>query len=245
MKNLLILVLSISVQLFSQPLLIIGHRGACGYEPENTLRSFQRAIDMGIKMIELDVFVCASGELVVIHDQTLERTTNGIGNVEDLTWKSLQHLDAGKGERIPLLSQVLDLVDKRIILNIELKGAHTEKPVANLIHEYVKNRAWSYENFVVSSFDHYAVCEFHELCPQVKTGVIFECNPIGYADIVERAQANYAINFYESLTKEFIDDAHSRGIRIFAYTVNTKPLAIKLQQLGIDGIFTNYPDLFN
>lgn len=142
MRKLLFLFFVIfSMSLFSKQMpLIVGHRGASGYEPENTLLSFERAIAMGVDMIELDVYVCKTGQLVVMHDDTINRTTNGKGKVMELTWDTLKKYDAGKGEHIPLLSQVFDLVNKRIIINIELKGPHTAKPVAELINYYVTNK---------------------------------------------------------------------------------------------------------
>ncbi len=165
-------ILSFFNSIFSKKPIVVGHRGACGYEPENTLRSFKRAIDMGVQMIELDVYVCRSGELVVMHDDTIDRTTNGQGNIMDLSWDILKKYDAGKGEHIPLLSEVFDLVDKRVIIDVELKGSNAAKPVADLISYYIKNKNWSYNNFLVTSFNNSEVFEFNKYCPQVKTGVI-------------------------------------------------------------------------
>jgi len=100
----------------------IGHRGAMGYEPENTLRSFKKALDLKVDMIELDVYVCKSDELIVIHDDKVDRTTNGQGYVVNKTFEELRTLDAGKNEKIPTLSEVLNLVNRKAKLNIELKG---------------------------------------------------------------------------------------------------------------------------
>lgn len=225
--------------------LIIGHRGASGYEPENTLRSFERAIAMGAQMIELDVHLAKSGEIVVIHDATIDRTTDGKGNVRDLSWKQLQKYHVGTSERLPLLSEVFEAVNQRATIIIELKDPAAALPVADLITGYVKHKKCSYENFIVASFDHYAVLRFHEYCPQVKTGVIFDGNPIGYADIARRAHANYAMMAYEWITKEFIADAHASGIQVFAYTVNTQAIAKKLRKLKIDGMVSNYPDILS
>lgn len=225
--------------------LIVGHRGASGYEPENTLRSFERAIAMGAQMVELDVHLAKSGEIVVIHDDTIDRTTDGKGNVHDLSWKQLQKYHVNKNERIPLLAEVFDLVNQRATIIIELKDPAAALPVADLITAYVRNKNWSYDNFIVVSFDHYAALRFHEYCSSIKTGVIFDGNPIGHADIARRAHANYAMMAYEWVTKEFIADAHATGIQVFAYTVNNKSLAKKLQKLKIDGIVSNYPDILS
>ncbi len=218
--------------------IICAHRGASAYEPGNTLRAFERAIQMGAPMMELDVHLCKSGELVVIHDDTI-----GKKKVADLTFEQLQKYDLGKGERVPLLSQVFDLVNQRAIINIELKAPGTAQPVAALINEYITTKKWSPKNFIASSFDHYRVREFHTLAPSVKAGVIFEGNPIGYARIATNANAQYAILYYDWITPEFIKDAHARGVQVLSYTVNDSAIANKLIAMGIDGLITNYPDL--
>ncbi|HOS41511.1 MAG TPA: glycerophosphodiester phosphodiesterase family protein, partial [Spirochaetota bacterium] len=134
--------------------LVIGHRGACGYEPENTLRSFEKAIALGAHMVELDVHRCRTGELVVIHDNRLERTTNGSGYVAEKTLDELRALDAGGGERIPLLREVVERVGVRAAINIELKGAGTAGPVSELIERTVGSGGYDTSHFLVSSFDH-------------------------------------------------------------------------------------------
>ena len=109
--------------------LIIGHRGACGYEPENTLVSFARAVNMGVDMIELDVYACKTGELVVHHDDTVDRMTNGHGNVIDMSFAELRSLKVAGIEQIPTLSEVIDLIDHKVPIDIELKGPGTAKPI--------------------------------------------------------------------------------------------------------------------
>ena len=134
-------------------MLRIGHRGACGYEPENTLRSFNHAIQLGVDIVELDVHICQSGEIMVIHDIKVDRTTNGTGFVGDKTLDELKTLDAGKGEQIPTLQEVLDQINRRVKVNIELKGNSTAKPVLKLLEKYIKEAGWSYNDFLISSFN--------------------------------------------------------------------------------------------
>ena len=111
----------------------IGHRGACGYEPENTLRSFKKALDLGVDTIELDVHKTKDEATVVIHDEKVDKTTNGTGFVADKSLEEIKKLDAGKGEKIPTLEEVLDLVNRKAQVNIELKGEGTARPVADII----------------------------------------------------------------------------------------------------------------
>lgn len=243
MKRFLLLFMSIiSFNIVAKNIAIISaHRGASGYEPENTLRAFEKAIKMGAPMMELDVHLSKDGDLVVIHDfYTKDRK-----KVSELTTQELKQYDVGKGEHVPLLSEVFDLVDQRAIINVELKGPVTAQPVAALINQYLKERNWDPKKFLISSFDHFMVREFHKLAPTVPTAVIFEGNPIRRAQIATDAGAHNAVLQYTWITPEFIKDAHARGVKVFTYTINCKQLAQKLIDMGIDGIITNYPDLLS
>jgi glycerophosphoryl diester phosphodiesterase len=233
----------VTMTLSSKSVAIIGHRGASGYEPENTLRSFKRAITMGADMIELDVRLGKLGELVVIHDDTIDRTTNGVGKIRDLSWDALKKYDAGKGEHIPLLSEVFDLVNKQVTIMIELKDPGTAKAVAELITSYVQNKEWSYNNFIVMSFDCGVIKEFHNQYPEITTGVIFEDKAIDPVDSAKKAGSQYVIIHYKLTTKRLITKAHASGLKVFPYTINSKTLAKKLRTLHIDGIITDYPDI--
>lgn len=220
----------------------IGHRGACGYAPENTVASFRKALELSVDMIELDVYRCKSGELAVIHDPRLERTTNGAGYVEDKTWAELRALDAGGGETIPALPEVLDLVDKRCRINIELKGAETAKPAAALIEEYVGGRGWSYDGFLVSSFDHYQLQRFSKILPGVRVGALISGVPIGYARAAEKVGAASVHLDKDFVTREFVRDARGRGMQVLVFTVNEPDDIARMKALGVDGMFSNFPD---
>lgn len=239
MKQSVLLLGLIIMPLYAAKPIVVAHRGASAYAPENTLAAFKKAIEMGAPMIELDVHRAHSGEIVVHHDATLKDSAQ---KIKDLTWTQLQALGS-KGQKIPLLAQVFDLVDKRIIINIELKSADTVQPVAQLIKKYIQEKQWPDDRFIISSFNHYWVKEFKKLLPPVKTAVIFECCPIGHAQIAVNAQAEYAILYYEWITPAFIADARTRGIKVFTYTVNDKNTAQEMVALGLDGIISNYPDI--
>ena len=222
----------------------IGHRGACGYEPENTLRSFRKALELDVDMIELDVHRCRSGDLVIIHDNRVDRTTNGRGYVSEMELEELRSLDAGKGERIPILREVLDMIGGRVAVNIELKGEGTAKPVFDMVEHYVREQNWSYDDFMVSSFNHYELLEFVEMNSSVRIGALMEGIPLGYAEFAEKLNA-YSINISRDfVNKTIINDAHNRGMRIFVYTVNNQNEYDRMTSIGVDGIFTDFPDLF-
>jgi glycerophosphoryl diester phosphodiesterase len=222
--------------------LVIGHRGACGYAPENTILSFEKAIDLGVDIIELDVQLCKSGELIVIHDATIDRNTNGQGLVKNLTLDEIKKFSTSENQTIPTLSETIEFVNKRSILNIELKGPSTAEPVANLIEYYVKNKNYNYSDFIVSSFNHNEVYAFHKLIPEVKTGAILEGLLIDLASFAERAEANYAVVYHETLNQEFVNDAHKKGIKVLVYTVNDPRDIQNILDLQVDGIISNYPD---
>ena len=124
-------------------MLKIGHRGAKGYEPENTLISFQKALDMQVDGIELDVHLSADGELIVIHDETINRTTDGSGPVNTLSLRELKQFRINDHHEIPLLSEVFDLVNQNCFINIELKSYESADKVVELIEHYVSEKKWS------------------------------------------------------------------------------------------------------
>lgn len=221
---------------------IIGHRGASGYEPENTLASFKEALALGVDMIELDVYRIRTGEIVVMHDDTLNRTTNGTGRTEDMSLSQLRKLDAGHGQKVPLLSEVLDLVDKRVPVNIELKGKGTAAPVARLIETYVSKRGWTDNLFLVSSFHHAELITFMKLRPSVHAGALFIRKARRSIAAIKK-EGDYSINLNATfITNKTVQEAHAQGLRVFAYTVNNKRSARRMDALHVDGIFTNYPD---
>lgn len=220
----------------------IGHRGAMGYAPENTLKSFKKALELQVDAIELDVYVCKSGELVVIHDDKVDRTTNGTGYVVEKTLNELRKLDAGDGEKIPLLTEVLDLVDKNVRINIELKGTGTAKPVHAILENYVKNKSWKYDHFMISSFNHYELKTFKELNSTIQIGALIAGIPIGFAEFAQKIPADAVNVCIEFINKEFVADAHKRGLKVYVWTVNDYDDIARIKALNVDGIFSNFPD---
>ncbi len=220
----------------------IGHRGAMGYAPENTLKSFKKALELNVDAVELDVYVCKSGELVVLHDNKVDRTTNGKGYIAEKTLDELKTLDAGGGEKIPLLSEVFDIIDKQVKINIELKGISTAKPVYELIENYVKNKSWKYDDFIISSFNHYELKKFKELNPNIKIGALIAGIPIGFAEFAKKINADSVNLCIEFINQEFVDDAHKRGLKVYVQTVNDLDDIKRMKNLNVDGIFSNFPD---
>lgn len=222
---------------------IVGHRGACGYEPENTLSSFQRALDLNVCMIELDVYVCASGQLVITHDDDVSVTTNGSGKVADMTLAQLRSLKVQGSGQIPTLQEVIDLVNRRIPINIELKGPGTAVPVAELIKKYIQ-KGLKYSDFVVSSFDHAQLHTFKQILPEIKIGILFSWKnmPKNIVAVAQKYQACFIGLDIKTVTKKLVEEAHQAGFSVFVWTINDKHTADHMRLCGVDGIFSNYPD---
>jgi glycerophosphoryl diester phosphodiesterase len=224
-------------------MLIIGHRGAMGYEPENTLKSFQKAIDLKVDMIEFDVHLCKTGELIIMHDDKVDRTTDGMGFIAKKTLSELKELDAGKGEKIPTLEEALDLIDKQVKVNIELKGVNTAKATLKIIKKYIKKKKWTYDNFLVSSFDSPQLETLRNLDEYIDVAVAIDRDPLDYIDFSRKIKA-YSIHPIVSATDEkFIETAHQNNLKVFVWTVDSKEVE-RMVKIGVDGIFINYPDKF-
>ena len=218
-------------------MIVIGHRGAKGYEPENTLPSFEKAIQLGCDYVELDVHL-ADDELFVIHDFSVDRTTNGWGKISKLTREQIESLDAGNGQKIPTLSEVLELIDGRCGVNIELKGSGTAEPVSDLLTS-LSNRSLLSFPVVISSFDHK---ELDAASKKFRRGILFDKIPDNWIELAKDYSA-WSVNLaFKEVSAEIIQTAHSQGFQLFAYTVNNLSDIRYLELLGVDGIFSDFPD---
>jgi glycerophosphoryl diester phosphodiesterase len=222
--------------------ILFAHRGASGYEPENTLLAFERALAMEARWIELDVYAI-EGELIVIHDDRLERTTNGTGFVMEKSLAYLRNLDAGKGQKIPFLREVFDLVNDRGGINIELKGPKTAAPAAALIAAAITAGRMTAEQLIVSSFNRKELLHFKTIYPEIRIGVLVSGIPRRYARFTEETGA-YAVHAGMNIVNSrFVADVQRRGLKLFVYTVNTVKDLKRMEDMGVDGVFTDYPDL--
>lgn len=220
---------------FADPVVVIGHRGAAGLAPENTLPSFRLAYACGVSAIELDVYR-VDGELVVIHDDTLERTTNGSGQVMAQSLDALRRLDAGGGAPVPLLAEVVAELPDGVGLNIELKGPGTAVPAAEFLAGHPGL------DVLVSSFDHGELAVFRRHDAATKVAPLFSrWRPGGWRVATELGAwgVNLAVR---AATPARLEQARQRGLATLIYTVNDLALAQRLIQLGATGVFTDYPD---
>ncbi|ATL93513.1 glycerophosphodiester phosphodiesterase [Aeromonas sp. CU5] len=220
---------------------IIAHRGASGLAPENTLKAMAKALELGAPAIEIDV-QAADGELWVFHDRRLERCSNGKGVLTEQARAYLEQLDAGEGEVIPTLWQVMEIIAGRCELHIELKGAHTADAVAALTLRAETELGFAACQWVVSSFHHPELARFAALRPDIRLGALTANLPFTLAQFAEDLGAwslNCDVDFVDRM---LVEDAHRRGLKVLVYTVDYPEDYEMLASMGVDGIFTNRPD---
>ncbi|NNL08778.1 MAG: glycerophosphodiester phosphodiesterase, partial [Croceitalea sp.] len=214
-------------------------------ETENTLASIQKALDLGVDMIEIDVFKIKSGEIVVFHDERLERLSNSGGNIEDYYIYDLKKVTLDGNHQIPQLQEVLRLIDNKVALNIELKGANTADRVNFIMDYYIKQKGWSPENFVISSFKWDELRAMRQLNADIAIAVLTEDDPVKAIPVAKELNA-VAINpWFKSLNAENVAKIQEAGYKVYTYTVNEPADIEKVLAFGVDGIFTNYPDRIN
>ncbi|GEL10833.1 glycerophosphoryl diester phosphodiesterase [Flavobacterium glycines] len=223
-------------------MLKIGHRGARGYAAENTLSSFEKAIDLKVDGIELDVHLSADGELMVIHDETIDRTTNGKGLVNSFTKAELQNFSIEDNNKIPTLSSVFDLVDRRCFINIELKSFETAAKVVALIEKYIREKHWKYTDFIVSSFDWDALEEVNFVNPEIPIAVLTETDldkALAFAKIIQAKAINPD---FQLLNIENTKKLQENGFEVYPWTVNETADIKKMQSFNVNGIISDFPD---
>jgi glycerophosphoryl diester phosphodiesterase len=218
------------------PILKIGHRGAKGYEPENTLISFEKAIQLNADGIELDVHLSLDGEIMIIHDETIDRTSNGKGFVYQFTASEL------KKYGIPTLIEVLELVNRNCFVNIELKGIGTVKAVVELIVHYISEKNWSYTDFLVSSFDWKMLEEVYLLNPKIRIGVLTEESVEEALAFAKKTKAFSIHPDYRLLTKENVALMQENGFEVYSWTVNSTEDIQKIKSFNVNGIISDFPD---
>jgi glycerophosphoryl diester phosphodiesterase len=229
---------------------VVAHRGASGYAPENTFASFKLGLEQGADLLELDVHLSRDGEPVVIHDEALDRTTDGRGLVVEHTLAELRQLDAGAwfgpqfaGQRIPTLDEVLAWARERTCLAIEIKNAPSFCPgieakiVALLDRHDMRRRA------LVISFDHQALRCLGELAPGLLTGAIYACRPVDQVALARAAGARVLEPQWSFVTPEDVAAAHAAGLRVNTWSTSNAAVLRHLVDAGVDAITTNHPDV--
>lgn len=224
------------------PILKIGHRGARGYKPENTLLAFEKAIELNADGIELDVHLSSDGELVVIHDETIDRTTNGKGDVNQFSLSELKSFRIENQQEIPTLIEVFELVNRRCFINIELKGINTAEPTVKLIQKYISEKNWKYNDFIVSSFDWTMLVETTQLDSKIRIGVLTEESIDDTFTFAKKIKAFAIHPDYQLTTKENVALLQQNGFEVYPWTVNNIEAIQKIKSFQVNGIISDFPD---
>lgn len=244
------------IQLYNRvcEFVVIAHRGASYYAPENTMAAFQMAYEMGADMIELDVQLTKDHIPVVIHDADLTKTTSGRGTVSAFTYEELKKLDAGSWfaprfseEKLPSLDEVLQWASHKIAVNIEIKteavalNAGVEEKVIDLVRQY------NMEDYVLfSSFDRRAITNINQLAPEMKTGILYDKNQSRFlppSSLVTKLKADLFHVNWRRLNNRWLKDLKTHNIPVFTYTVNKERRMRQLIRRGVKGIFSDKPDV--
>jgi glycerophosphoryl diester phosphodiesterase len=231
----------------SQSLLVIGHRGAAGEAPENTLVSFALAAEQQAGGIELDVHLSKDGQIIVCHDTTIDRTTTGTGNIADLTLEELKQVDAGvkynekfAGEKLPTLEEVVDLLPSHMQINVEIKSDSLE--LRNALIELLHRRNLL-DRVFVSSFHLSCLVLLKQAEPRVKIGFLYHKEPFSPAE----AKAKFDVELYSlhphhsHVNRAYVEEAEKLGLKVYPWTVNTEERMKQLIEDGVSGIITDFP----
>jgi glycerophosphoryl diester phosphodiesterase len=228
----------------------IAHRGASALAPENTIAAFEKAVELGADVIELDLHMSQDGELVVIHDDTLDRTTDGSGPVRERSLGELMRLDAGRwfgegfaGQRIPRLDEVLDRFAGKVPLALEIKAGSTFFPgIEEKVISALRERA-AIDHAAVASFDHYALRRLKEIEPTIRTAALLVGRPVSLSALAGPAKADGLALEASFVTKTEVEACRAAGLQLVVWVVNDPAQMRHFIRLGVDGIITDRPDL--
>ncbi|MBO6605755.1 glycerophosphodiester phosphodiesterase [Psychroserpens sp.] len=220
----------------------IGHRGAKAYASENTIASVIKALNLGVDGIEIDVHKSATGEIVVFHDFTLDRMTDGSGEIHKLSWDQLRTVKVNGGHKIPKLEDVLDVIDKKCIVNIELKGKDTAEGAFEIINHYIKAKNWTPDHFLVSSFQISELKRMSQLIPHVELAVLSKASVDSAIEIAKTINARTIHPNYALLSKSNVQEAQQRGFKVNTWTVNDIDSIARIKSYGVNGIISDNPD---
>jgi len=216
---------------------VVAHRGASAYEPENTLRSVRRALEIGADAVEVDVRLSADGFPVVIHDETVDRTTNDTGKVAEMTLEELRKLDAGQGERIPTLEEILDAVRGRAVLFLELKVDEAAFPSLRLVRE-----RGMLDGVLFTSFSQSALSRVKAEEEGAHIGLIYFRPSDGIVG-AKKLGCEFVLPYHRLATERAIAFAHRMRLRVVPWTVDDLETARELKRRGADGVASNRPDV--
>ncbi|MBZ9731481.1 glycerophosphodiester phosphodiesterase [Salegentibacter sp. JZCK2] len=220
----------------------IGHRGAKGHVAENTIESIQKALEFGVDAIEIDVHRCKTGELVVIHDFTLDRTTDGSGEIAKKSLTELKALKVEEQFEIPLLTEVLNLIEGKCTINIELKGLNTATVTSEIIKKFITEKRWKYDDFIVSSFQKNELFQMRKLDEKVFLGILSKASVMEAIELGKLLKASAIHPSLGIITRDNVKASQQAGYKVNVWTVNEPEDIARMREFGVDGIISDFPD---
>lgn len=232
--------------------LIIAHRGAAGNYPENTHAAFQAALDLHVEMIEFDIQLTSDERFAVIHDETVDRTTNEKGLVRDYTMEELQQLDAGSwkhssfaGERIPTFMEMFEKYSGKVQMLIEVKHVYNNEKVAKLLEEFLQDKP--HDGIIIQSFNSEFIKVFHQYLPNIPVGVLIKQQMNGITNKQVKDYGSYAAYINPRITNsnsQLLTNIHNQNANCFIWTIRNEQQMKKALAINPDGIVTDYPEWF-
>ena len=228
----------------NKEVLVIGHRGAMGHVLENTIESVQKAIELNVDGIEIDVFKSKTGELVVYHDPFLSRLSNSNAFIEQISLDSIKKIELIGGYFIPTLKEIVDIIPEKIFLNIELKGQDTAFETNKIIINYLNTYNFPVSKFIISSFRWDELKKIRSFNKDIPIAILVD-SLYKIDDAIKLAKQINAVALNpnkEFITKEIVNKIQSKNIKVYPYTINTPRNIRKMRSMGVDAIITDYPE---
>ena len=224
--------------------LSFGHRGAKGYVAENTFESISKAIELGVDGIEIDVFKCLSGDLVLFHDKDLKDLTGESGQIENLTINELEEFLVLEKYKIPTLNDVLMKIESPLFVNIELKGSDTAGATSKIVADFSRKTSWTLDHFIVSSFNWNELEKFRSIDNNTPVGVLVN-KSISINEAIEfgkKINAQAIHPHYQLLDEITVKKIKNNGFKTYTWTVNNADDINFMKKIKVDGIISDYPD---
>ncbi len=228
----------------NKDILVVGHRGAMGHVLENTIESVQKAIELNVDGIEIDVFKSKTGELVVYHDPFLSRLSNSNAFIEQISLDSIKKIELIGGYFIPTLNEIVDIIPEKIFLNIELKGQDTAFETNKIIINYLNTYNFPVSKFIISSFRWDELKKIRSFNKDIPIAILVD-SLYKIDDAIKLAKQINAVALNpnkEFITKEIVNKIQSKNIKVYPYTINTPRNIRKMRSMGVDAIITDYPE---
>ena len=246
MKNFsfLLIIALLNSCISNKDILVVGHRGAMGHVLENTIESIQKAIELNVDGIEIDVFKSKTGELVVYHDPFLSRLSNSNAFIEQISLDSIKKVELIGGYFIPTLKEIVDIIPEKIFLNIELKGQDTAFETNKIIINYLNTYNFPVSKFIISSFRWDELKKIRSFNKDIPIAILVD-SLYKIDDAIKLAKQINAVALNpnkEFITKDIVNKIQSKNIKVYPYTINTPRNIRKMRSMGVDAIITDYPE---